>query len=116
MDNYLQTVDRRYHDRYLIKEGEDIRIDLKGDIIKGVPTVRDLSEGGLGFYAESVKEDVTCKNIRIDLVFGNNDVIFRSLTSQVVFCGDHARSGLKFLYLSDFEKRALRVFIKKYCQ
>ena len=116
MDNYLQPVDRRYHDRHLIKEGEDILIDFKGDIIKGVPSVRDLSEGGLGFYAEGVKEDVTCKSVCIDLVFGNHDVIFRSLVSQVVFCDDHARYGLKFLYLSDFEKRALRVFMNKYCQ
>lgn len=116
MDNYLQPVDRRNHDRYLVKEGEDILVEFKGDTIEGVSTVRDLSEGGLGFYADGVKGDVKCKSVRIDLVFGNHDMIFRSLVSQVVFCDDRARYGLRFLYLSDFEKKALRVFINKYCQ
>lgn len=116
MDNYLQPVDRRKHDRYPIKVGEDVLIDFKGDTIEGAPTVRDLSEGGLGFYAEGAKNDMTSKSLRIDLIFANHDVIFSSLLSQVVFCGAPARYGLKFLYLSDFEKRALRVFINKYCQ
>ena len=35
MDNYLQPVDRRKHDRYPIKVGEDVLIDFKGDTIEG---------------------------------------------------------------------------------
>ncbi|MBM9511892.1 PilZ domain-containing protein [Desulfogranum marinum] len=116
MENYLQPMDRRTHDRYLINEGEDILVDFKGDTIKGVFTVRDLSEGGLAFFADGVKGDEMCKSVHIDLVFGNHDVIFRSLVSQIVFCCDPTRYGLKFLFLSNFEKRALRVFINKYCQ
>jgi PilZ domain len=118
-----KAYEQRHHVRHQLKN--TIFVDIRGNLFDGLATVTDLSKGGLGFESTCKVKNLKGKRLLLDLVFDKDKAILRSLLSQVVFNNETSQHkkemgiasgkyGLKFVNLSDLDKRLLGLISKKY--
>lgn len=109
MNYFLQKTDRRSCKRYTLRE--NVTIGFGTCSPNETFIVRDISEDGVSVFVKNIQEKDIGKHAHIDLIWENQHFILRSLASQVIFWDDSDMCGLKFLNLSGFQRRALKVFI-----